>query len=61
MPRKSTNRSDFAGKMAQAEEVMREDKAVLNALAGRETETQMKVAREVMARRRRGLGKLARS
>jgi hypothetical protein len=58
MARKSTNRSDLARKMANAEEIMREDKAILKALAGRETETQMRVAREVMARRKRALGKL---
>jgi len=47
--------------MAKAEEIMREDEAVLRTLAGRETdpETPMGVAREVMVRRRRALRELA--
>jgi hypothetical protein len=61
MPRNPTKPSDLAGKMVKAEEIMREDKAILEALAGREIETQMKVARDVMVRRRRALGELARS
>jgi hypothetical protein len=62
MPRKPTEPSDLASKMVKAEEIMHDDRAVLEALAGREIdiETQMRAAREVMVRRRRALGELAR-
>ena len=47
--------------MAVADRIMREDTEVLRVLAGHESEseTQMKVARDIMVRRRRALSKLS--
>jgi hypothetical protein len=59
MRKKRAGPADFADQMAKADEIMREDAVVLKALAGRETECHMGVAREVMVRRRRGLRDLA--
>lgn len=53
-PPKDTRGSDFDAQMSLAEEIMRDDREVLSALA------QMSVAREVMSRRRRALRDLSR-
>jgi len=42
-----------------AEQIMSEDRDILQALAGTQADTQMAVARDVMKRRRSALGKLS--
>ena len=61
MPTKPPSPSKLAGKMAVADRIVREDGEVLRALTGREweSESQLKIARDVMVRRRPALQKLA--